>query len=67
MARTKSETSDATINKDEVRCASYYDESNKLKYIITSNKDCTMFYIYDGEYNKLGRGKSPLELQEKYM
>ena len=67
MARTKKEAAIAEIGKDEIRWVSYYDAEKNLKYVVTSNKDGTMHYLYDGNYNKLGRAKSPLELQEKYM
>lgn len=67
MARTKKESTNCTVGKDEIRWASYYDADKNLKYMITSNKDRTTHYLYDGNYNKLGRAKSPLELQEKYM
>ena len=67
MARTKKESTSGTVGKDEICWASYYDADKNLKYVVTSNKDRTMHYLYDGNYNKLGRAKSPLELQEKYM
>lgn len=67
MARIKKESTNCTVGKDEIRLASYYDADKNLKYMITSNKDRTTHYLYDGNYNKLGRAKSPLELQEKYM
>ena len=67
MARTKKELTNNVIGKDETRWVSYYDTDGNLQYVVTSNKDRTVYYIYDESYNKLGRGKSPLELQKKYM
>lgn len=48
-----------------------YDREHKLTYIITSKKDTRgPFFIYkaDGDsYKKLGSGKSPLLLENKYF
>lgn len=68
MPRTKKETTEVgAIGKNEIRRVSAYDTQNNLKYVITSSKDKSMFYIYDKNYNKLGRDKSPLTLERKFF
>ena len=65
MARAKKST--AAISKNEVLQQSVYDVDGNLRYAISSNKDMSTFYIYDGDYNKLGSGKSPTALESKYF
>ena len=65
MARAKKNT--PSISKSEVVQQRTYDLEGNLRYIISSNKDMSTFYIYDGEYNKLGSGKSPTALESKYF
>lgn len=65
MARTKKDA--ATISKSEVLQQRVYDIDGNLRYAISSNKDMSTFYIYDGDYKKLGSGKSPTVLESKYF
>ena len=40
------------------------------KFLVTSNKDRSVYSIYkvrDFGYDKLGSGKNPFELEEKYI
>ena len=68
MARPKKDTSGiSTINKNEIRWVSVYDIDKALKYIITSNKDRSLYYIYDANFNKLGSAKNPTLLENKYF
>lgn len=68
MPRTKKEAAETgAIGKNEIRWVSAYDPQYNLKYIITSNKDKDMFYIYDKNYKKLGRDRSPLALERKFF
>lgn len=46
-----------------------YNQSHELKFIITSKETRDFYYLYelvDGEFRKLGRSKSPKELEEKF-
>lgn len=48
---------------------SYYTSSDELMFILTSKPQQDVYYLYelkDGEFQKLGRSKSPLELEEKF-
>ena len=48
----------------------YFDDGQTLKYIMTSkdpNRDYYILYeVKDGKLNKLGRSRSPYELEEKF-
>lgn len=55
------------IGRNEQRWVTGKDESGNLKYIITSNMDRSWYYIYDKNYTKLGKAKTPPELYEKYL
>lgn len=55
------------ISKSELRWVGIFDTKGKRKYTITSNKDRTLYYIYDENNNKLGKSKSPVELEKKYV
>lgn len=55
------------INKNELLWVTGLDESGNLKYVITSNADRSLYYIYDKDCKKLGKAKSPVGLEEKYM
>lgn len=55
------------INKNEYKWLTATDEVGNLKYIITSGLDRAYYYIYDSNYKKLGKGKNPRELEEKYF
>lgn len=68
MPKTNSNATEVgTIGKNEIRWVSAYDVQRNLKYIITSNKDKSMYYIYDKNYKKLGRDRSPLALERKFF
>lgn len=56
--------------KNEMVWVTTLDSDGKAKYIVTSNKDRTTYYLYglaDGEWKRLGKGKNPAELDEKYV
>lgn len=55
------------INKNETQWVFGLDKNGNLKYTITSNAERTWYYIYDKDNNKLGKAKSPVELEEKYF
>ena len=65
MARTKSSTK--SISKSEVLRETWNNLDGSLRYVISSNKEMTTFYIYDNDYNKLGSGKNPIALADKYF
>ena len=68
MPRTKKDTTkEETMGKSERAWVSAYDANNNLKYTVTSNKDRSVYYIYDKDFKRLGRGKSPLELERKFF
>ena len=68
MPRTKKDTTEAvSIGKNEVRWVSVYDINRNLRYAITSNKDRSVYYIYDKDLKRLGRGTSPPELERKFF
>lgn len=56
--------------KGECVWISYYNEAKELRFVITSKETSRDYYflyeIVDGEFNKLGRAKSPKELEEKF-
>ncbi len=47
-----------------------YNQAHELKFIITSKETSRDYYflyeLVDGEFRKLGRAKSPKELEEKF-
>lgn len=47
-----------------------YNQSHELKFIITSKESSRDFYflyeLVDGEFRKLGKSRSPKELEEKF-
>lgn len=46
-----------------------YNKDHELKFIITSKESREFYYLYelvDGEFRKLGRSKSPKELEERF-
>ncbi len=46
-----------------------YNQTNELKFIITSKEARDFYFLYelvDGEFRKLGRSRSPKELEEKF-
>ena len=42
------------------------DENNNIFYI-TSNKDRSLYYIYSEKDGKLGKAKTPVELEEQFI
>lgn len=58
------------IPATEQRCVSYYD-GDEMRFVMTS-KNIGEGYIYTlyrangGEYERLGKGSSPLELESKF-
>lgn len=68
MPRTKKDATEApTIGKSEIRWMSMYDVEKNLRYTVTSNKDRSVYYIYDKDLKRLGKGASPLELEKKFF
>jgi hypothetical protein len=68
MARTKKDVAEApTIGKSEIRWMSAYDIDKNLRYVITSNKDRSVYYIYDKDLKRLGKGANPTELERKFF
>ena len=65
VARTKSSTK--SISKSEVLRETWNNLDGSLRYVISSNKEMTTFYIYDNDYNKLGSGRNPIALADKYF
>lgn len=55
------------ISKNETVWLYGQDGNGNLKYVITSNSDRSWYYIYDKEYNKLGKARTPTELEGKYF
>lgn len=55
--------------KGEQVWVSYYNSFHELLFIITSKQNRDYYYIYefDGEtFHKLGKAKSPIDLEEKF-
>lgn len=56
--------------KGEKVWVSYYTENGELRFILTSkqqSRDVYFLYEVDGNaFKKLGKSKSPLELEEKF-
>lgn len=47
----------------------FYSQIHELKFIITSKENKDFYFLYelvDGEFRKLGRSRSPKELEEKF-
>ena len=55
------------INKNERLWVTGLDESGNLKYVITSSADRSVYYIYDKDCKKLGKGRNPVALHSKYF
>ena len=60
-----------TYPKGEAIWVQYHTKDGTLKYIVTTKTgDRNIYYMYelDGTgFKKLGRGKSPAELEERYV
>lgn len=54
------------ISKSETVWLSMKDTDGNLVYTITSNADRSMYYIYNERLEKIGRAKSPDELERKF-
>lgn len=56
--------------KGEKVWVSYYDTTHTLRFIMTTKDKSREFYflyeLVDGEFKKLGRAKSPTELERKF-
>lgn len=56
--------------KNEIVCTSYYDIAHKLKYIVTTKVySSDLYFLYesvDDEFKKLGKAKTPTELEIKF-
>lgn len=56
--------------KGEKVWVSYYDTTHTLRFIMTTKDKFREFYflyeLVDGEFKKLGRAKSPTELERKF-
>lgn len=57
----------ARISKNEIVWLRGQDDDGNLKYVITSNTDKSWYYIYDKDCQKLGKAKTPTELENKYF
>lgn len=58
-----------TYPKGEDVWVGYYNLDNKLVFIMTSKPTRDYYFLYefvDGVFKKLGKAKSPLELEEKF-
>lgn len=59
----------STISKNEIARVGYYDSDGVRRFVISSNEDKTVYYLYkvDGEeYKKLGKARWPIDLVDKY-
>jgi hypothetical protein len=60
----------AIAPKGERIWASYYNSQSELLFILTSKATRDFFFLYevtkDATLKKLGKSRSPLELEEKY-
>lgn len=55
--------------KGEKVWTSYYTSSGNLMFVLTAKPQRDAYFLYeliDGEFKKLGRSKSPLELENKF-
>ena len=57
----------SNISKNELLWVTGYDANGNLKYVISSNPERSWYYIYDKDFKKLGKAKTPDELKEKYF
>ena len=58
-----------TYPKGEYVWTSYYNPSDELLFIVTSKPTRDVYFLYevvDGAFKKIGKAKSPLELEEKF-
>lgn len=55
--------------KGERVWTSYYNSSHELLFIITSKPQREFYFLYeyvDNEFKKLGKSKSPVELEQRF-
>lgn len=55
--------------KNELVWFHYYNKNHIFMFLSTSNQSRDWYYLYefvDGKLNKLGKGKSPTELENKF-
>lgn len=55
--------------KGEIVWTGYYNLSHQLRFIITSKPSRDYYFLYevvDGTFKKLGKAKTPTELEEKF-
>jgi len=55
--------------KGERVWAGYYTQQHELMFIITSKESRDFYFLYelvDGKFKKLGKSRSPKELEEKF-
>lgn len=53
--------------KNEISWTCGRDENGKLQYTITSNIDRSWYYIYDSDGNRLGKARTPIELEDEFF
>ena len=64
-----SSRSDLVNPKGERVWVGYYTKDHNLLFIMTSKESRDFYYLYelvDGSFKKLGREKSPQELEERF-
>ena len=64
-----SSKSNLVYPKGERVWVGYYTKDHDLLFIMTSKESRDFYYLYeliDGNFQKLGRAKSPQELEEKF-
>lgn len=70
MATKASPQQKPRVPKGEIGWTGYYTKDHVLKYILTSKNDRSVYFLYEvegAECKRLGRGRSPAELEEKYV
>ncbi len=56
--------------KGEIVWVTYLNYDNQLRFIMTSKPTRDLYYLYEednGVFKKLGKAKSPLELEQKFQ
>ena len=71
MAKRNTDGADFVFPKGETVWVQYHAAGGALRYILTSKAgDRNTYYVYEligGAFQKLGRGRSPVELEEKFV
>lgn len=57
----------AKMSKNEIGWVEYCAEDGSVRYTITSSEDRSWYYIYDASADRLGKARSPIELENKYI